>query len=257
MQGVHAVIWGRFKRSQPSSKPLPPSAWLDAGQSDTLPPAHGMRAMPIIQDSAWSAACDSYSQWLKLNSMPRSAAFLNFGTVHLAVAEILWEQRDELQAQGGQRVAHLSSSAGLVAVYSIAQRSVQVRQHNTALAQVARTQGLSLRMLPGTAGLLEGEVAQDFQTHSLASLMWHYAQFAPQAMQQMPRLQEQMLSIRRFPTLSPDSLQLRHLRLIHRLSRDNIRFEALQARLYPDDAALICPDLAALYFTGVLRLKSP
>jgi hypothetical protein len=256
IQGVNAVIWGKLKPIPLGSLPLEPSAVVGLGLGDTLPSTAGAISVPSETASAWGLACENYAHWLKFNVMPRSKAFKNFGSLHVAVAEVLWDQRDELRALDAPRVVHLSSSAGLVAVYSMALRSVQVRMHNTALAQLARVSGLSLRIMPGSAGLLEGSTANDFQAHSLASLLWHYAQSAPQALAQMPRLRQQMLSIRRFPQLEPASLQLRHLRLIHRLSRESLRFEALQISLPPEDAALICPDLAALYFTGALRLKA-
>jgi hypothetical protein len=254
-KGVHTVIWGAFKPSEPGKLPSAPSTLMGIEPSDSLAPEAG-EVLGAAAQSPWRLACDNYAQWLKYNKMPRSEAFKNFGALHVAVAEILWEQRDELQALSAPRVVHLSNSAGLVAVYSMAQHSVQVRMHNTALAQVARTSGLSFRIMPSSAGLLEGSAASDFQTHSLASLLWHYAQSAPQALLAIPHLQQQMLGIRRFPQLEPSSLQLRHLRLIHRLSRESLLFEALQDSLPPEDAALICPDLAALYFTGALRLKA-
>jgi hypothetical protein len=256
IQGVNTVIWGKLKPSQSGQLPAEPSTLVDMGLGDTLPPAAGVGPATPESESPWRMACENYAQWLKFNMLPRSEAFKNFGSLHVAVAEILWEQRDELRVLDALRVVHLSSSAGLVAVYSMALRSVQVRMHNTALAQVARTSGLSLRVMPGSAGLLEGSAASDFQTHSLASLLWHYAQSAPQALEQMPRLQQKMLSIRRFPQLEPASLQLRHLRLIHLLSRESLSFETLQTSMPPDDAVWVCPDLAALYFTGALRLKT-
>jgi hypothetical protein len=223
--------------------------------SDSIPLTHDSApALPV--ESAWRTACENYTQWLKFNMMPRSEAFKNFGSLHVAVAEILWDQKDELRALDAPRMVHLSSPAGLVAVYSMAQGTVQVRANSTALAQVARVSGLSLRIMPSTAGLLEGATANDFQAHSLTSLMWHFAQFAPNALGLMPHLQQQILSIRRFPLLEPASLQLRHLHLIYQLSRARLRFEELQKSLSPENAALICPDLAALYFTGALRIKA-
>jgi hypothetical protein len=249
------VIWGKFKPSEPGKLPPAPSTVVDLGAGDTMPPANEP-APAVAAESAWSVACENYVHWLKFNMMPRSEAFKNFGSLHVAVAEILWDQRDELRSLDAARVVHLSSSVGLVAVYSMAQRSVQVRANSTALAQVARVSGLSMRIMPSSAGLLEGTAANDFQTHSLTALLWHFAQFAPAAPAQIPRLRQQVLSVRRFPLLEPASLQLRQLRLIYQLSRVSLRFDALRESLPPEDAALICPDLAALYFTGALRIKS-
>ncbi len=205
---------------------------------------------------AWQLALQAYHEWLKRNALPvRSAAFAGFGTLHLALAEILWEQREDMLAQG-DRIVHLSSAAGLVAVYSQAQRIVQIRTLSTALGQMADADELSLRIMPTSASLLEGAVAQAFSPVPLAALMWHYGQSAVQALDHIPALQQQMLHVRRFPALEPEALHLRHLRLIHILSRENLNFEQLLPLLPEDERLLICPDLTSLFLTGTLRLKS-
>lgn len=234
------MIWRRISNAMGGST-LP----LSAAQSPTDSESSG----------AWNKACESYQECCKHQAMPHSEVFKYYGSLHLAVAEILWEQRDDIRSHGAHRVVHLSSATGLVAVYSMKQRSVQLRMQSTALSQVAHAGALSLRMLPSSADALKGDIAKDFQTVSLTSLLWHYAQCAPLALEQMPRLQKQWLILRQFPALSPASLQLRHLSLIHRLSRESLSFEQLQANCPPEDAVWLCPDVAALYFTGALRLE--
>jgi hypothetical protein len=67
-------------------------------------------------------------------------------------------------------------------------------------------------------------------------------------------LRKKRLVLRRFPKVEPDILQLRHLRLMHALSRQRISFDDLLPLLQAADRDLVCPDLAALYLTGVLQL---
>jgi hypothetical protein len=249
------VILGKFKLSQSSKKRREPYASDDLSMRQMMPSSEVLTRGIPSNGSAWQRACENYTQWLASNTMLRSEAFAHFGAVHVAVAAILLEQRADIRDQTDERVVHLSGPAGLVAVYNIAKRSVQLRSPTTALAQLALTHNLSLRFLPSSAGQLEGAAARDFQTIPLASLLWNYAQTSPAAMQEMPRLHKQTLTIRRFPQIEPSCLQLRHLRLIHQLSRESLHFESLQERLPLDDAELVCPDLAALYFTGALHIK--
>jgi hypothetical protein len=249
------VILRKFIPSPLSKKRQESYPSTDSDMDETLPPSSAVTRGASADGTAWLQACEKHTQWLASNTMPRSEAFALFGAVHVAVADVLWEQRDDIRAQTDQRVVHLSGSAGLVAVYNIAKRSVQLRTPTTALAQLAFTNNLSLRFLPGSAGQLEGAAARDFQTIPLAMLLWNYAQSSPKAMQEIPLLHKQILTIRRFPQIEPSCLQLRQLRLIHQLSRENLRFDALLESLPLDDAELVCPDLAALYFTGALRIK--
>jgi hypothetical protein len=211
---------------------------------------------PVPDASAWQAACELYSEqaW-QANVHPRAAYFSGFGALHVAVAELLYERNEELNALGERRVVHIDNAAGLLAAYSPSQRVVQLRAHNTALAQIARGSVLNVRVMPGSAGLLDGAASQGFQAWPVTALFWHFGQASVSALDHLPKLSQQRLQIRRFPALEPPTLLLRQLHLIHVLSHHEPSFEQLMPLLHEDDRAFVCPDLASLYLTGTLRLS--
>jgi hypothetical protein len=211
---------------------------------------------PAPDASGWQAACELYSEqaW-QAASHPRAAYFASFGALHLAVAELLYERNDELAALGERRVVHIENSAGLLAAYSPSQRLVQLRAHTTALAQIARGSVLNVRMMPGSAGLLDGAAAQGFQTWPVAALFWHYGQASLSALDHLPRFAQQRLHAKRFPALDPSTMLLRQLHLIHVISHHEPSFEQLLPLLHEDGRAFVCPDLASLHLTGTLRIS--
>jgi hypothetical protein len=249
------MMWDKFKSSLPSMPPsaLPEMANADVGEALPLASLGVRRA----RESAWSRACAAYLQLTLQHALPKRAVpFVYFGVLHLVVAEMLWERRDEIRKEAAQRVLHFAGTAGLVAVYSPAQRKVQLREPGTALGKITGTQDLSMRIMPATARLLEGDAAQGFVDWPLAMLLWHFGQTSAQALDHMPMLQQQNLHLRRFPPLAPGSLHMRHLALMYQLSRAHLSFEQLQAVLPQEDHAYLCPDLTSLYLTGALQLKS-
>ena len=183
---------------------------------------------------------------------PRAAYFAGYGALHLAVAEQIYLRGDEFRALEEQRVVHIENAAGLLAVYCPGKRIVQLRAHNTALAQIARGSVLSLRVMPGSARLLDGNSAQSFQTIPTAALFWHYGQACLAALDQLPELASQSLHVKRFPALDPSILLLRQLHLIHVLSHHGPSFEQLLPLLHEEARAFVCPDLASLHLTGSL-----
>jgi hypothetical protein len=204
----------------------------------------------------WEQAIAQYNApSAQRTTLPQASLFQAYGPMHLSVAELLWDQRESLKSQGSSRVIHVSSAAGLVAVFSPHQRMVQVRTPPTALSQIAHAQALSLRVMPESAGALEGQAKQGFSTTPLAALLWYWGQHETRALQAIPSLGQHMLSMRRFPNMPPSGMLERHLRLIHILSQSSLRFDRLLDALEPSDSHFVCPDLASLYMTGSLALK--
>lgn len=252
------MLWNKIRSSTPSSPAFGKSS-LDSGLGDTLPPPRGsVRTQPPMVDAAWQKACESYLQ--ELSSRPKMltcAACAGWNDFHLELAELLWDQRSTISPQEARRVIYVSNvSLGLLAVYSPEQRLVQLRVVSPTLRHSG---GLDMnpRIMPASAKLLEGAAAQGFQTFPFALLMWHYGQTSALALSHMPSLHDKRLFLRRFPALAPNVLHLRHLRLMHALSREPARLEDIRAMLLPEDRPLICPDLTSLYFTGALQIKSP
>lgn len=209
------------------------------------------------QKAPWAAACARYSEHIALGSeSPRADYFAGFGALHVAVAQELFDRDEELNALGERRVVHLENGAGLLAVYSPAQRMVQIRAHTTALAQIARRSAIHVRVMPAAAGLLDRAAAQGFKSWPIAALYWYFGQTALSALDTVPDLATQILQIRRFPALAPSALLMRQLQLIHLIGHNSLNFEQLFANLQAPDVDYVCPDLASLYLTGTLRLSS-
>ncbi len=212
---------------------------------------------PSSNEAAWLAACEAYHQYKLMHKLPSlPAAFANFGLLHIAVTEALWDRRGEIAQKKTKPVMHVVSSAGLVAAFSPAQRMVQLRDSGTALDRMDRLSGLIVRSMPASAKLLEGEAAKEFSEVPLILLLWHFGQAAEHALEHMPSLHKKRLFLRRFPSVEPGILQMRHLRLIHTLSRDPLSFDSLLPMMKEADRHFVCPDLTSLYLTGALQLKS-
>ncbi len=208
--------------------------------------------------SAWRQACSEYQQQLKFKTpSPQNIFFIGFGSLHLAVADILLERMNDIAIQNGQRVVHITSASGLLAVYSRHERLVQLRSKPAAaLGQMVQMHELDLRVMPRSARLLEGVAARDFESIAWTELIWYFGQNALQALTYVPDLQQQILHVGRFPSLEPACLCLRHLHLLHVLSQNNHSFESLLLILSDEQLATVCPDLAALYLTGALSIKA-
>jgi hypothetical protein len=237
---------------------VPMHSWESAADTSlpTLPKSFKESAAHNQNLSAWEQALAQYSApSVQRTALPQSRLFQAYGPIHLSVAELLWDQCASLKNQGGSRVIHVSSPAGLVAVFSPHRRVVQIRTPPTALSQIAHAQALSLRVMPESAGVLEGQAKQGFSTTPLAALLWYWGQYEIRALQAIPSMGQHLLSMRRFPNMPPSGMLERHLRLIHILSQSCLRFDRLLDELEPADAHFVCPDLASLYMTGSLALK--
>ncbi len=214
---------------------VPPlSSWVSDADTSLPTSVHDdkVSATTDQDSSSWEQAAAQYSaQIAAYRAQPLAALFKSYGSIHLCVAEILWDQRESLKSQSGSRVVHVSSPAGLVAVYSPHQRIVQLRASPTALSQIAHAQTLSLRVMPESARLLEGQAQQGFSATSLAALLWHWGQSEARALQAIPSLGKYLLSMRRFPSMPPSGMLERHFRLIHILSQSRLRFVSAVNRL--------------------------
>ena len=210
-----------------------------------------------MPQSPWAAACAAYSERMTLTGEASHAAyFAGFGALHVAVAQELLDRAEEFNGLGERRVVHLENAAGLIAVFSPAQRMVQIRANTTALAQIARSCTIHVRVMPAAAGLLDVASAQGFKTWPLMALYWHFGQAALSAIDRMPTLTTQKLILRRFPAIEPSAVFLRQLQLIHQIGHSESSFEQLLPQLQGDVLTHVCPDLASLYLTGTLRIAA-
>jgi hypothetical protein len=251
-------MWDNFRFNFQASQAFGKSA-LESGLGNTLP-APLSTAMPTglaSADTAWQEACEVYLRVLTQHTLSKPAADASEWTdLHLVVAELIWDQRSQLQPDEAHRLMHISHpSVGLLAVYSPEQRLVQVRRGAPAAQLRGDDVDMNVRLMPASAKLLEGKAAYDFQTLSVTLLMWHYGQSSALALSHMPSLANKWMFLRRFPALSPRRIDMRHLRLMHALSRAPVQFEGLLSTLVAEDRVFVCPDLTSLYFSGALQLK--
>jgi hypothetical protein len=179
----------------------------------------------------------------------------HFGPLHLALAELIWDNRVEIREAGQRRIFHISSALGLVAVLNLSEQILQMRSSPVVASGVMQGGTLTLRLMPASASMLDTRSAQGFTHASLAALLWHYGQCEPEALKNMPKLGSQILSVRRLPPVDPSSLLLRHLNLVHSLSHQPTDFTQLVQRQDKDEAPFLCADLTSLYLTGCLSLR--
>lgn len=250
------MLWEKFKSSLPSKLLSSDQPTSGNGAFDFLQPATRRVSALHPASGAWLLACQAYQQQVNLNPRPVNGSyFASFGMLHLTVAEIMLERRDEIYWQDGQRVVQITGVSGLLAVFCPQRKIVQVHKASVTKEQIGLPQQLAVRIMPAAAQLLEAAAAESFQTIPLAALMWHYGQNALGALDHLPDLHQRILQIRKFPKLEPTSLHLRQLQLIHAISHGNYHFESLLPELSDESRAYICPDLASLYLSGALSLK--
>jgi hypothetical protein len=197
--------------------------------------------------SAWQMACDAYvnRRYAGAPIADQPAYFADWGVAQMAVAQVLWAEREKL----GEGHVHLRSGDDLLAMYSPVQRVVIL---NAAAYQPSAP--LALHSLPAEqgAGALLGK---EFASYSLYSLLWFYGQVYSGAPDLLPpEIDIQLIQLRRFPLVEPAALEMRHLALIHIFSGGALSFTQLQAQVSPENTNNLCADLASLYFTGALRL---
>ncbi len=200
-------------------------------------------------DSAWQLACDVYmAERTSGGSIPDQPAFFaNWKPAHMAVAQMLWAERDQLH----QGEVQIHSGNELLAVMLPAQRRVAVR------ASLYQAQSpLALRQLPPNKGADQlPNASKGFETYTLYSLLWFYGQVYSVAPELLPpEMGTQLIQLSRFPAVEPAALEMRHLALIHIFSGGALSFTQLQQQVSPTHAKSLCADLASLYFTGALRL---
>jgi hypothetical protein len=204
--------------------------------------------------SAWESAVQQHMKLLPNHHVqsPIATSFQSFGMAHLAVAELLWEQRASIFQQ--ERLVHISNASGLIAVCDPRKRIVQLRPHVTAMGQLLDGSQLQLRTMPSAASLLDTQAAQSFTAVSVPDLLWHYGQRAAHAVHSLGDLAQKSLRVRRFPPVEPAALLMRHLALIHILCQNAMPFSRLQHECDDEDAPYLCADLASLHLTGALAI---
>ena len=200
--------------------------------------------------NAWQTACDKYIAYRanggRIADQP--GFFAGWGAVHMAVAQMLWAEHDRLH--WGQ--ATLRSGPALLAVLKAQARSVMINES-------AYDEGapLSLHQAPQQRPTpLAAQVnGKSFVSYPLHALLWFYGQVYTNAPGLLPpEMGTQLIQLRRFPTVTPAALEMRHLALIHVFSGGALSFAQLQRLTPTDNASNLCADLCSLYFTGALRL---
>lgn len=199
--------------------------------------------------NAWLLACDNYlDERMKGAAIADQPAFFaNWTPAHMAVAQMLWAERERLH----QGEIHIHSGDDLLAVLQPARLQVKLRA-----AAYQAQEALALRQMPVQSGATSfANLSADFELYSLYSLLWFYGQVYSAAPDLLPpAVGTQLIQLRRFPAVEPAALEMRHLALIHVFSGGALSFAQLQRQVLPEHAPYLCPDLASLYFTGALRL---
>jgi hypothetical protein len=222
----------------PFSTPYPAPGRMRSARSGLTEPG---------PSNAWLMACDSYVN-RRYSGAPiadQPAYFADWGVAQMAVAQMLWAEREQLT----EGEVQIRSGDALLAVYSPMQRRVMM--HAAAYHPSAP---LALHLLP--SGQLESAAqGKEFVTYSLYSLLWFYGQVYSGAPDLLPQeMSVQLIQLRRFPLVEPAALEMRHLALIHVFSGGALSFTQLQKQVSQEHADSLCADLASLYFTGALRL---
>jgi hypothetical protein len=197
--------------------------------------------------SAWHKACDEYIKRRHAGASiaDQPAYFAGWGVAHMAVAQMLWAERDKL----GDGNAQIFSGEDLLATYWSEQRVVML---NAAAYQ--SNAPLALHLSSAQSSIIASQ-GKEFVSYSLYSLLWFYGQVYSEAPDLLPpEIDIQLIQLRRFPLVEPAVLEMRHLALIHIFSGGALSFTQLQAQVSPENADNLCADLASLYFTGALRM---
>lgn len=223
----------------PFSTPYPaPGRMRSARSGLTLPGA----------DNVWAQECDAYISRRAAGGRiaDQPAFFALWDVAHMAVAQMLWAERDRLHL--GEAVVR--SGDALLAVLQPVSRRVSL---NAAAYQASAP--LSLHQLPAGQSMNLAANSKSFVSHPLYALLWFYGQVYSHAPDLLPpEIGTQLIQLRRFPPVEPAALEMRHLALIHVFSGGALSFMQLQRQISAEHAGNLCSDLASLYFTGTLRL---
>jgi hypothetical protein len=109
---------------------------------------------------------------------------------------------------------------------------------------------LAVRALPG--GLDMGQLPERCRATDVASLLWHFGQELPQALDELPAaFERQPLRLLRLPSISSCLLRARHLLLLQALA-DAPQDLGTLSRSLKVSLNVLRADLASLFFTGAL-----
>jgi hypothetical protein len=213
--------------------------------------------LPSVEPSIWATAVRGHISRPPSSSANMLEHVANLGSArYCALAELIWESREEIQHAGKRRVFHISTAKGLLAVLSPDHQLIQILNLDVAIEE-GMPEPMLLRRMPASASMLNISESIAFSELSVATLFWLYGQSAPDAVKKLPALDDQLLHVRRFPRIDPALLDHRHFKLIHLLSQQLTNFAALQSQMPPEDAPFLCADLASLYMTGSISLQAP
>jgi hypothetical protein len=211
--------------------------------------AHASLSVPGA-DNAWQMASDAYINARSCGApIPDQPAFFaHWKPAHMAVAQLLWAEHENLHL--GQVQIH--SGDQLLAVMTPARSKVALR------VQAYEIQApLALRQMPAHTNSEPNlpDASKGFEHCSLHSLLWFYGQVYSAAPDLLPpEMGTHLIQLRRFPAVEPAALEMRHLALIHIFSGGALSFMQLQQHVAQAHRPCLCADVASLYFTGALRL---
>ncbi len=201
-------------------------------------------------NNPWQIAVDAYIQRREAGAgVPDQPAFFaNWGTAHLAVAQLLWAEHDRLHLG----LVHIYSADRLLAVVLPRKRMVLLHEQ----AYGGHAEPLVLKHITSDAQA-HAPSHKGFTALQLQSLLWFYGQAYSGAPDLLPRqIGTSPMQLRRFPHVEPAALDMRHLSLIHLFSAGALSFAQLQRQVAAHYADSLCADVASLYFTGTLHLLS-
>jgi hypothetical protein len=196
----------------------------------------------------WHLAVDAYLQGREggAGRPDLPVFFAEWGTAHLAVAQLLWAEHDRLHMGG----VHIYSADRLLAVVWPRKRKVLLQ----ASAYRSHAEPLVWKILE-TDPQNTAPAYTSFTTLHMHSLLWFYGQAYSHAPELLPQeLGTSLLQLRRLPHIEPAALDIRHLALIRVFSAGALSFAQLQRQVAAHHADHLCADIASLYFTGTLHL---
>jgi hypothetical protein len=220
------------------------SGWGQTSQQMPIAVNDSQGASGLAWAGALQAHLDRCRRAQASQSLPK--AFSAFKVQHAMVAELLWQERQQMH----HRLIHMHTARGeLLCV-------VNPRSHQVLIKRSLETslrQPISWRAMPSTASSLEGITRDGFDTITVDQLLWFCGQTQGFAASSLPEpISTAPLSLRRFPAIPPECLQLRHFTLIQLLSEGPRRFDQLLQDIDEEDMPALCGDIASFVMCRAL-----
>ena len=202
--------------------------------------------------AAWTQALLDYSSTLSALAQPSAAHRTtmdwpaSMGAVHTQLGAMIWAERK----RSTELSMHVYSDTdhSLMAVLDVQTRQVDLSPRLELYAPAS----LYVKDVPAGPSLQKPRGAI---TTSLFNLLWHYAQTHPDALKALPpELGYRPLQLRRFPSVDPRLLSVRHLGIFQRFSAGACDFSTLQASVASAGLPWLCADVGALFITRALKV---